>query len=58
MARAPVACRRRSGVVLTDTILVALALGFVFGRVYQIRRDELEQRDGFALPPTARIPRP
>jgi hypothetical protein len=42
--------------VMTFNILVALALGFVFGRVYEIRR--LERRDGFALPPTARIPRP
>jgi hypothetical protein len=39
-------------------ILVAFVLGFVFGRVYQIRRDELERRDGFALPPTAHIPHP
>ena len=37
-------------------ISVALALGFVLGRIYQIRHDELERRDGFALPPTARIP--
>jgi hypothetical protein len=29
-------------------ILVALALGFVFGRIYQIRRDALERRDGFS----------
>ena len=34
-------------------ISVALALGFVVGRIYQIRR-ELE--GGFTLPPTARIP--
>jgi hypothetical protein len=39
-------------------ILLALALGFVFGRIYQIRHDDLERRDGFALPPTARIPQP
>ena len=42
--------------VMVFTILVAQALGFLFGRIYQIRRDE--RRDGFALPPTARIPRP
>jgi hypothetical protein len=42
--------------VMTFNILVALALGFVFGRVYQIRRDELER--GFTLPPTSRIPQP
>jgi len=35
-----------------------LALGFVFGRIYQIRRDELERRDGFTLPRTAHIPQP
>ncbi len=38
-------------------IVVALALGFVLGRIWQIRRNELEQR-GFATPPVARIPRP
>ena len=30
--------------------------GFVVGRIYQIRRYELER--GFTLPPTAHIPRP
>jgi hypothetical protein len=35
---------------------VALALGFVVGRIYQIRHYELER--GFTLPPTAHIPRP
>jgi hypothetical protein len=44
--------------VMVFNISVALALGFVFGRIYQIRRDELERRDGFTLPPTVRIPRP
>jgi len=39
-------------------ISVALALGFVLGRIYQIRHDELERRDAFALPHTARIPQP
>jgi hypothetical protein len=42
--------------VMVFNTLVALALGFLFGRIYQIRRDE--RRDGFALPPTARIPQP
>ena len=41
--------------VMVFNILVAFVLGFVFGRIYQIRRAELEQRDGFALPPTAHI---
>ena len=35
---------------------VALALGFVVGRIYQIRRYELER--GFTLPATAHIPPP
>jgi hypothetical protein len=35
-------------------ISVALALGFVLGRIYQNRLDD--RRDGFTLPPTARIP--
>ena len=42
--------------VMVFNTLVALALGFVLGRLYQIRRDELER--GVALPPTARIPQP
>jgi hypothetical protein len=35
---------------------IALALGFVVGRIYQIRRYELQR--GFTLPPAAHIPRP
>ena len=31
-------------------ISLALALGFVLGRIYQIRHHELERHDGFALP--------
>jgi hypothetical protein len=31
-------------VVMAFNILVALGLGFVVGRIYQIRRDELERR--------------
>ena len=34
-------------------ISVALALGFIVGRIYQIRWDER-----VTLPPTARIPQP
>jgi len=44
--------------VMIFNILVALALGFVLGRIYQIRRDELECRDGLTLPPTTRTPQP
>jgi hypothetical protein len=39
-------------------ILAALAFGFVIGRIWQIRCDELEWRAGFGLPPVARIPQP
>jgi hypothetical protein len=42
--------------LMVFAISVALALGFTVGRIYQIRRDELER--GFTLPPTARIPQP
>ena len=40
--------------VMTLGILAALVFGFLSGRVWQIRRDELER--SFALPPVARIP--
>ena len=33
--------------VMVFAISVALAFGFIIGRIYQIRRDELEQ--GFTL---------
>jgi hypothetical protein len=39
-------------------ILAALAFGFVIGRIWQTRCDELERRAGFAVPPVARIPQP
>jgi hypothetical protein len=39
-------------------ILAALTFGFVVGRIWQIRCDELGRRAGFALPPVARIPQP
>jgi len=40
-------------------ISVAMAIGFVLGRIWQIRCDLEQQRAGdFAAPPTARIPRP
>jgi len=40
--------------VMAFNISVALALGFVLGRLYQIRSDELERRA--ELPRTAYIP--
>ena len=43
-------------VVMAFEILAALALGFVIGRIWQIRRDELDRRN-FKVPPVARIPR-
>jgi hypothetical protein len=39
-------------------ILAALAFGFLAGRIWQIRFDELERRAGLAVPPVARIPQP
>jgi hypothetical protein len=42
--------------VMVFNILVALALGFVFGRIYQIRRDELARR--VEPPPVAYVPQP
>ena len=42
--------------VMVFAISLALAFGFIIGRIYQIRHEELER--GFILPPTARIPQP
>ena len=40
-------------------ISVAMAIGFVLGRIWQIRCDlEQERASGFTAPPVARIPRP
>jgi hypothetical protein len=39
-------------------ILAALALGFVMGRIWQIRYDERQRRTSFTVPPVARIPLP
>jgi len=44
--------------VMVFEILAALTLGFVIGRIWQIRRDEVERRSGFTVPTVARIPRP
>jgi hypothetical protein len=39
-------------------VSVAMAVGFILGRIWQIRFDLEEQRDGgFTAPPIARIPR-
>jgi hypothetical protein len=40
-------------------ISVAMAIGFILGRIWQIRCDLEEQRaGGFTAPPVARMPRP
>jgi len=44
-----------SAVLMAFEILAALALGFVIGRIWQIRRDQLVRRN-FKVPPVARIP--
>ena len=44
--------------VIVFAILASLALGFLFGLIWQIRCVELERRASFALPSVARIPRP
>ena len=43
-------------VVIAFEILAALAVGFVIGRIWQIRRDELDRRY-LKVPPVARITR-
>jgi len=43
--------------VMVFQISVAIAVGFVLGRIWQIRCDLEQQRaSGFAEPPIARIP--
>jgi hypothetical protein len=45
--------------VMVFQISVAMAIGFVLGRIWQIRCDLEQQRDGgFSAPPIARIPHP
>jgi len=44
--------------VMVFAILAALVLGFLCGRIWQIRCDELQRRAGITPPPVARIPRP
>ena len=44
--------------VMVCAILAALVLGFLGGRIWQIRCYELQRRAGFTLPAVARIPRP
>ena len=43
-------------VLMAFEILAALALGFVIGRIWQIRRDELDRRN-CKVPPVSRVPR-
>jgi hypothetical protein len=45
--------------VMVFQISVAMAVGFVLGRIWQIRCDLEQQRDVcFTVPPIARIPHP
>jgi len=44
--------------VMVFAILATLVLGFLCGRIWQIRCDELQRRANFTLPLVARIPRP
>jgi hypothetical protein len=44
--------------VMALPILAALLIGFLIGRIWQIRHDEVERRASFALPTVARIPNP
>jgi hypothetical protein len=45
--------------VMVFQISVAMAIGFVLGRIWQIRCDLEQQRaGGSTAPPIARIPRP
>jgi hypothetical protein len=43
-------------VVTVLEILAALVVGFVIGRIWQIRRDELD-RGNCKVPPASRLPR-
>jgi hypothetical protein len=47
-----------SGMVMGFAVLAALALGFVIGRIWQIRSDESQRRASFPMPSVARIPCP
>jgi hypothetical protein len=44
--------------ILVMAFEILAALGFVMGRIWQIRRDELDRRTGFTVPPIARMPLP
>jgi hypothetical protein len=44
--------------IMALAILAALVFGFLMGRVWQIRCDELERRASFALPPVAHVAQP
>jgi hypothetical protein len=48
-----------SFLVMAFQISIAMAVGFVIGRIWQIRCDlEQERASGFKAPPIARIPHP
>jgi len=47
-----------TAMVIGFAILAALALGFVIGRIWQLRSDQSLQRASFPMPSVARIPCP
>jgi hypothetical protein len=51
-------CSMTATLVVVCAILAALVFGFLCGRIWQIRCDELQRRASFTLPAVARIPRP
>jgi len=46
-----------TAMLIAFAILAALALGFVIGRIWQIRSNESLRRASFPMPSVARIPR-
>jgi hypothetical protein len=47
-----------TAMLIAFAILAALALGFVIGRIWQIRSNESLRRVSFPMPSVARIPCP
>jgi hypothetical protein len=47
-----------TAMIVGFAILAALTLGFVIGRIWQIRSDESPRRASFPMPSVARIPCP
>jgi hypothetical protein len=47
-----------TGMIVGLAVMAALVLGFVIGRIWQIRSDESLRRASFPMPSVARIPCP